>query len=353
MPPKELRVGIVGAGAIAKSHAAGLREAGCVVVAVADPAEAPRAKFAADEKLQAYPSLAAMRAAERIDAVTVAAPNAFHAPLAIEALEAGLAVLCEKPPATNLADAVRMRDAARRSGRLLMMGFNQRFEANAQELDRLRRSGVFGGIYHAKAAWIRRRGIPGMGGWFTTKAMAGGGPMYDIGVHVLDRTWYLMGKPKPVAASAVAYAKFMDLEKYVCEGMWAGPRRMGGTVDVEDFAAGLIRFENGASMQLEVSWAANRPDEQPRSLIMGDKAGALWEGPQVTILGEQDNAITTSTIAFDKSIFDDRFKHFAKSLRGETQCTCTGDDGVAVQAMLDAIYASAAAQREVTIEIPV
>jgi predicted dehydrogenase len=352
MPITSPRIGLVGAGAIAKSHLEGLRAAGCQVVAVSDPAEKARVAFAEKHAVIAYADLAAMITAEKLDAVSVCAPNALHAPLAVQALEAGLAVLCEKPPATALADAVKMRDAARKTGKLLMLGFNQRFDANAQQLARMRDKGVFGGIYHAKCSWIRRRGIPGMGGWFTTKKLAGGGPLYDIGVHVLDRTWFIMGKPAPVAVSAVSYAKFGDLKSYVCESMWAGPRRMDGTVDTEDFAAAMVRFADGSSMQLEVSWAANRPDEEPTTYIMGDKGGATWIGGKVTVYGEQDNALTTAGLNFDPSIYADRYVHFAQCLRGEATCTCTGDDGVAVQAILDAVYQSAESKREVQISIP-
>lgn len=348
------RIGIAGGGAIANSHVEGLRAAGCEVVAVADPSEAARTKMAEKYQLKTYTALAEMLKAEQLDAISVCAPNSLHAPLAVEALTAGKAVLCEKPPATSMQAAVEMRDAARKAGKLLMMGFNQRFDSNAQQLDRMRRDGVFGSIYHGKTAWIRRRGTPGLGGWFTTKKLAGGGPVYDIGIHVLDRAWFVMGKPKPVAVSAVTYSAFMNIEKYVCESMWAGPRRIGGTADVEDFAAALIRFEGGASLQLEVSWAANRADEPPKSLVMGDKAGAYWEGGDgpITIHGEQGNGLTTTTLGFDKSIYDNRFQHFAKSLRGETQCSCTGDDGVAIQSILDAIYQSSEQKREVQISIP-
>lgn len=346
------RIGIIGAGAIAQSHVDGMRAAGCEVVAVADPMEAARKRMAEKNQLKGYASLAEMRAAEKLDAVHVCAPNTLHAPLTIEALGAGLNVMCEKPPSTNLADAVKMRQAARDNKKLLMMGFNMRFDAPAQQLARMRDKGIFGDIYHAKASWIRRRGIPGMGGWFTTKAMAGGGPVYDIGIHVLDRAWFIMGRPKPVSVSSMTYAKFGNIEKYVCENMWAGPRKIGGTCDTEDFASSFIRFANGATMTMEVSWAANRPDEEVRIIAMGDKAGATLFGDTATIYGEQDNALTTSSLNFDKSIYDNRFTHFAKCLRNEVACTCTGDDGVSIQAMLDAIYQSAKENREVAIAIP-
>lgn len=348
------RIGIAGGGAIANSHVEGLRNAGCEVVACADPAEAPRTKMAEKYQLKTYASLAEMLKAEKLDAISVCAPNAFHSPLAVEGLNAGLHVLCEKPPATNLQGALAMRDAARKAGKTLMMGFNQRFDSNAQQVDKLRKEGALGEVYHARTVWIRRRGIPGLGGWFTTKKMAGGGPIYDIGIHLLDRAWFAIGRPKPIAVSAVAYKKFMDIEKYVCEGMWAGPRRHGGTADVEDYAVALIRFENGLSMQLEVSWAVNRADEPPCTFVMGDKAGVSWSGGDqaLTMYGEHANAIATTELKFDRSVYDNRFQHFAKVLRGEATCTCTGDDGVAIQAILDAIYESAEKNAEVKVTIP-
>lgn len=346
------RVAVIGGGAIATSHIKGLRAAGCEVVALADPLPAAREKMGKEHSVATCASLEEVIAQHKPDAVTIATPNATHAPLSIQALKSGLAVMCEKPPATSLKEALAMRDAARSSGKLLMLGFNQRFEPEAQQLALLRDQGVFGDIYHAKCAWIRRRGIPGMGGWFTTKAMAGGGPVYDIGIHVLDRTWFIMGRPKPVSVSAATYAKFGDIEKYVCEGMWAGPRRKGGTCDTEDFAAAFVRFDNGATMQMEVSWAANRPDENSKTLIMGDKAGVVWESGPPKLFGELNGTLATTDIGFDKSQFSDRFAHFAKCLRGEATCSCTGDDGVAIQSILDAIYASSVAKREVQIEIP-
>lgn len=351
---KKPRLGIAGGGAIAHSHVEGLRNAGCDVIAVADPAEAPRAKMAEKYQLKTYATLGEMIKAEKLDAITICAPNAFHAPIAVEALNAGLHVMSEKPPATSLAAAVEMRDAARKAGKTLMMGFNQRFDSNAQQVDKLRKDGALGDVYHARTVWIRRRGIPGLGGWFTTKKMAGGGPIYDIGIHLLDRAWFAIGRPKPTAVSAVAYKKFMDIDKYVCEGMWAGPRRPGGTADVEDYAVALIRFEGGVSMQLEVSWAVNRADEPPQTFVMGDKAGVSWSGGDqpLTMYGEHANAIATTELTFDRTIYDNRFEHFAKVLRGEAKCSCTGEDGVQIQAILDAIYQSAEANAEVKITIP-
>lgn len=347
------RIGIIGGGAICKSHVEGLRAAGAEVVAVADPD--PRAREARQKEFglpEAYASPEELLSKSKLDAVTVCTPNFLHARHTIAALEAGRDVLCEKPPATNRKDAKAMRAAAQRAGRLLMMGFNHRFAPEAQQVNRLREEGVFGDFYHAKAKFVRRRGIPGLGGWFTTKAMAGGGPVYDLGVHILDRTWYMMGRPKPVSVSAKAYCKFgRPIADYVCVGMWAGPRRPDGTMDVEDFASAFIRFEGGRTMTLETSWAANRDDEGLESLLLGDRAGArLAENGELRIFGQDRGMIVDVVPKFDRTVFPDRYRHFVDCLEGRAECTCTGADGVAIQAILDAIYESSESDREVAVD---
>jgi UDP-N-acetylglucosamine 3-dehydrogenase len=157
MSLKPPRIGLVGAGAIAQHHLEGFRAAGCEVVAVADPFEAACGKFATAYNVTPYSDLTAMRSKEKLDAVSVCAPNTLHAPLTIEALSNGLNVMCEKPPSTNLGDVLKMRKAARDSGKLLMMGFNMRFDATSQEVARLRDVGALGEIYHARTSVIRRR----------------------------------------------------------------------------------------------------------------------------------------------------------------------------------------------------
>src|SRR5690606_32704925 len=125
---------------------------------------------------------------DEIDAVSVALPNAMHAPVAIAAMEAGKHVLCEKPMAMSVREAEEMAEVARRTGRTFMMHFNFRFTDEVRWLQRYIAGGNLGRIYYARTGWLRRRGIPGLGGWFTTKALSGGGPLIDLGVHRLDLT---------------------------------------------------------------------------------------------------------------------------------------------------------------------
>jgi predicted dehydrogenase len=248
---------------------------------------------------------------------------------------------------TNVADAKAMLAKAKETGKLLMCGHNQRFTPECQRAAELVEDGVLGEVYHGRCGWIRRRGIPGLGGWFTTKELSGAGPLYDIGIHLLDRTWYMMGRPKPVAVSGVTYAKFNDIESYVCTNMWSGPRRLDGTKDVEDFASALVRFENGASLQIEISWAANRADQGCYSILMGDRNGISVDGQGLKLYGQADNMIVTSNVAFDKSVYEDRHQHFVNCITYGDECMCPAEDGVVMQTILCGIQQSAQENREI------
>ena len=143
-----------------------------------------------------YTSWEELVARDDLDIVSIGAPNHLHAPIAIAALEGGRHVLCEKPLARNGAEAQRIVDAAREADRAVHIAFTQRERGDVQALKRHVDEGNLGRIYHAKATWMRRNGIPGMGGWFTSKELAGGGPLIDLGVHMVDMALYLMGEPE-------------------------------------------------------------------------------------------------------------------------------------------------------------
>lgn len=347
----KLKVGIIGAGCISPSHVNGYRNAGAEVVAICDidPVALQRAEanFRIPVLVDSAEKIYAM---DELDAVSVCTPNYLHSEMAIALLKSGKHVLSEKPMAVTVAQAQAMVDTAKETGKLLMCGHNQRFLPECQKAAELREDGVLGEVYHARCGWIRRRGIPGLGGWFTTRAMSGGGPLLDIGIHVLDRTWFMMGKPKPVAVSGMTYSKFGDIEKYVCEGMWSGPRRPGGTMDVEDFATALVRFENGATLQFEVSWAANREDEGQYSILMGDRSGISVDGKGLTLYGQAAGSIMTSNLRFDKNEYADRHQHFVDCLTYGDKCICPGEDGLVMQKVLCGIQQSAAENREVRID---
>jgi len=348
----KLKIGIISAGQISKNHIEGYIKAGAEVVAICDPnRDAVEKRLKEFSIPNGFESIDEVLKIKGLDAVSVCSPNVYHCEYVVKALQKGLHVLTEKPMAMNVAQAQKMVDAAKKAKKLLMCGHNQRFLPECQKIDELRRDGSMGDVYHAKCAWIRRRGIPGLGGWFTTKSLSGGGPLIDIGIHLIDRTWFMMGRPKPVSVSGVTYSKFGNpINDYVCTGMWAGPRNPKGKMDVEDFASAFIRFENGATMTAEVSWAVNRPDEM-WSLVLGDKTGARVDDAGITLYGERGQAISTESIAFDKSVYADRFQHFCACLRGEVKkCMCPGDDGLVIQKILNGIYKSSETKREVAID---
>jgi predicted dehydrogenase len=189
--------------------------------------------------------------------VSIAVPNSLHAPVAIAALEAGKHVLIEKPLARQTEEAERMVAAAKASGKILAVAFQRRTRHDVSLLRDEIAAGKLGNIYYAKAFWMRRQGIPGWGSWFTSKEAAGGGPLIDLGVHVLDMALYVMGNPKVTAVSASTYAELGPLGK----GDWPRaddrfqPQAHIG-FEVEDLATAFLRLENGATLLLEASWAS-------------------------------------------------------------------------------------------------
>lgn len=202
-----------------------------------------------------YTDYRELLARDDIDAVSVCVPNFLHKEITVAALQAGKHVLCEKPMAMNADEAKAMLAAANESGKILMIGFNIRFRSDVQRLKQFVDAGDLGEIYYAKTGYIRRRGTPF--GWFSVKAESGGGPVIDLGVHVIDMTRFMMGNPRPVSVSASTYQKFrhyhiQDSQAWCSSDVTDG-LRSGEQFDVEDLAAAFIRFDNGATMAVEVS----------------------------------------------------------------------------------------------------
>ena len=192
-----------------------------------------------------------------LDAVSIATPTFLHAPIAIAALERGIHVLSEKPIAQNAVEGQTMVDAARRANRVLDVAFNHRQRGDIQALAEVMHRGDIGRPYYARAAWLRRRGIPKLGSWFTNLEKSGGGPLVDIGVHVLDYALYLLGEPTVTAVSAVAYSELGH------RGLGGDDRPTASTLassafEVEDFAAAFLRLSDGGTLVLESSWAVYR-----------------------------------------------------------------------------------------------
>jgi predicted dehydrogenase len=278
-----------------------------------------------------------------IDAVVVALPNSLHMPVSVDALRAGKHVLCEKPMARDAEEAERMLLASRESGRLLMIHFNTRFTPPAMALHRYVEAGELGRIYHARTWWHRNRGIPGLGGWFTSKVTAGGGPLIDLGVHRLDLALWLMDYPKAVAVSGATY-DFLGRELAEREQL---------SFSVEDMASGFVRFEDGSSLVLEASWAGNGEQaEEMLTQVYGTRAGLLHRNTQgyeyeARVFREEHGSFVSVAPQLLADDFDSPQEHFARCILEGRQPIATGEQGLEVMRILDALYLSAAEQREV------
>ena len=258
---KKLKIGLIGAGGIATGcHMPGYANMDNVeIVAICDikieKAKKLAAKYGVEQVFEDYMDVINLPG---LDAIDICTPNYLHSTIAVAALEKGLNVFCEKPDAINAVEAEKMKAAAEKSGKVLMVMRNNRYYSNSQYLKKFIAEGGMGDIYCGRCGWIRRRGIPGKGGWFTTKAKSGGGPLIDLGVHMIDLSIWLMGNPTPVSVSGCTFNKFADNDaKSDSEHAAFGEAKSGGTFDVEDLAMGFIRFDNGACLQIEFSWASN------------------------------------------------------------------------------------------------
>lgn len=334
----KIRVGVVGVG-IGGLHIEGYKMSPQAEVVALSDINAERAASTAERfgVSKVYTDYEKMIAQCDLDAVSVCTPNSLHAPVAIAAFQAGCHVLCEKPIALNAAEGQKMVDAGKASGKLFMMGFNNRFRGDTQVLKGMIDRGELGDIYYAKTGWLRRRGIPGFGGWFTTKSMSGGGPLIDLGVHVLDLALYLMGNPKPVGAIGSSYAVFGPNQPGKQQFAAADPR---GTYDVEDLATGFVKFANGATVFVEASWASNVETERIYTSLMGTKGGADL-GP-LRVYTEKDG-VQVDIVPQCPNIngHNAEVLHFLDCIVNGKQPLATGEHGLDVIKILDAIYESA------------
>jgi predicted dehydrogenase len=335
----QLRVGVIGLG-MGRGHVQNYRKHPAAdVVAIAD-ADPERLKTRGDELGVAarYDSAEKMLARERLDVVSVATPNKFHKPLTLAALKAGCHVLCEKPMAMNAKEAREMVRAAATARRRLMINFSFRFTEQAWALKRQVDAGAIGDVYFGRTVCHRRRGMPGFGGWFGQKALSGGGPLIDLGVHRLDLALWLMGHPKPAYVLGATYDHL------------AAPlaRKAGKAFDVEDLAAGFILFENGASLVVEASWAGNIADrELMETRLFGTKAGLVQRNVLEGYQFEAEMYLEKDGAQFDMKLHPPMpavpspMYHFIESIVTDTPHIATADDGLMVQELLDALYRSA------------
>ena len=336
---KTLRVGVIGLG-MGQFHVQNYRKAaGCEVVALADVDEKRLKAFADEQKIEArYTDAAKMLEKEKLDVVSVATPNKFHCPLTVAALEAGAHVLCEKPMALSQSQCHEMLQAARKANRRLMINFSYRFTEQSQALKQLVDSGFLGEVYTARTCWLRRRGMPGFGGWFGQKDMAGGGPLIDLGVHRIDLALWLMGYPQPawvMGTTNDAIARELA-------------DRAGKKFDVENHATGMVKFQSGASLLIEASWACNRSEpEYMETRLYGTKAGLVQKnqggGYQfiAQTFEERAGCQYDSELKPPFPASSDAMQHFIAAIRDDVPHSASGEEGLIVQQILDGLYESA------------
>jgi len=349
---KQLKIGIVGMGAIGNVHADAYRATGAAEIAAICDVDTTKIAATGDRlgiqrRLTDYRDLLA----EPIDAVLVCVGNTLHREVAVAALKAGKHVFLEKPMAMNAAQAQEIAAAAKKARKVLQMGMVHRQNPTAMIIREYVKDGLFGEIYHLRAVMLRRRGIPGLGGWFTTKAQSGGGPMIDLGVHWFDLAMWMSGLWNPVRVSAKTYAKFgSKMREYRYVGMWAGPPKFDGVFDVEDYSTGIVHFATGATLSFEISWAGNT-DEESYVEVLGAQGGARYttDGKPVRILTEHQNRPVDITPQYNVNAngFHGEAKSFVAACLGEAPPAATAAEGVIVMRLLDAIYASSAAGKEV------
>jgi predicted dehydrogenase len=354
METSKIRLGMIGAGAIGSVHlnTFGKLSDEVILQGITD-VYLPLAEKRAEE----YGIKTVFNSAEelihdpQIDAVIIGVPNKWHAPLAIQALKAGKHVLVEKPMGINSEAAKEIVRAQRESGKVVMVGHQMRWQWQFQQIKEQIEKGSLGKIYNAKTGWFRRKGIPGWGSWFTQKTEAGGGPLIDIGVHMLDIALYLMGNPKPVSVYGSTYAEFGPKKKGI--GSWGTPN-WNGQYDVEDLATALIKMEDGSTLSLEVSWAVHMDtSNEPFIHLMGSEGGASLSGNHAKILTEQFDRAIDIDLTPPVSEQDDRVqlsRHFIECIREGKQPITSAMSGLTNNLILDAIYESSITGREVVLD---
>lgn len=341
----KLRIGVIGLG-MGRGHITGFQShPKAEVIAICDidegRLEATGREFGIKKK---FTDARKMFDEADLDAVSIATPNKFHAPLSIAALKSGLHVFCEKPMAMNTKEAEQMNHTAKSVGKNLMINFSYRFNeisyALKQQVDR----GVVGDIYFGRTVWHRRRSIHLLREWFYDKEFSGGGPLIDLGVHRLDLALWLMGYPEPAAISGSTY-NIIAKERAL---------KMHKKFDVEDLSCAIVKFKNGASLIVEASWELNiKEPEYMVTMLCGTKGGLVHQNVDGgysfsgEVYTEEDGYLFTKRLDWSTITIPSPYQEFVDSIIEKRQPLATGEEGLKVMKILDGIYESARTSREV------
>lgn len=351
----KLRVGVIGAGSISQFHLEGYKQNSNVeIVAICDlneqRAQEKAEKYGAKEVYTDYKELLSN---PDIDAVSICTWNNSHAMISIDAINAGKHVLVEKPLCRTVEEALAVQEAVRNSNKTLQIGYVRRHGMNTKVLKKFIDAGDLGEIYYAKASCLRRLGNPG--GWFSDVERSGGGPLIDLGVHVIDLCWYLMGKPKVKSVSGNAYKKLGNRKNIENYSFYQAADYDAELNTVEDMANAIVRFENGASLVVDVSFSLHAKEDELSMKLYGDKGGAEVE-PKLHIIGEKHNTILNMapqmdhlSFEFEKGFYSE-VEHFVNCASNNVESICPVEDGVEMMKILCGIYESSNTGREVVYE---
>jgi predicted dehydrogenase len=310
-------------------------------------AEAAVLKYGCGEAVEDY---RVILSDPEVEAVSICTPNHVHASIAIDCMKAGKNVLCEKPAARTYAEALEMQKVQHETGKVLNIGVVNRFNTSVNMIRDMIQAGELGELYHVYVSFRAHRSIPGLGGAFTTKAIAGGGALIDWGVHYLDIVMYCSGDPQPKTVSGQAYSKLgRDMKNYAYVDMWAGPPDYSGTYDVDDFVTGLIRTE-GPTVSLNGAWAQNIGVNETYIDFLGDKAGIrLQYGADFKVYSSKNGTLLETAPKFKMgNMFQNEIDSFINCIRTGEKLPSHIDTVILSSKIIQAIYDSSEANSEIS-----
>jgi predicted dehydrogenase len=346
---KPLKIGLIGTGGIvrfAHLNPGWLAVPDVEIVAACDIHEETARKLAADFNIpHVFTDFRDLLKLDEIDAVDICTPNKVHTPAVLAALKAGKHVLCEKPLAVSTAEILAMREALRKTDRILMTAQHLRFSEASVAIKAWVDTGALGEVYHTRVNATRRNLLPISPG-FIDPALSGGGPCMDIGVHALDTALWLMNFPKPVRVSGRAHTNFA--KGFEIPGGWGEwDRTLFG---VEDFACGFVHFSNGSTLALEASWLQHQEKEELNATLQGKKAGIHWPSGQFHTVANRtliDGVVLPH--AGRKPAHTEEILAFAAAIRNGKPSPVPIEQTIYVIAILEAIMQSSLLNQEVAI----
>ena len=288
-----------------------------------------------------------------VAAVSVCTPNVSHKTISIDFLNAGKHVLCEKPAARTYGEALEMQKAQHKSGKILNIGVVNRFNTAVNIIKDKIAAGELGKVYQVYISFRSQRSIPGLGGDFTNSAVSGGGVLIDWGVHYLDIAMYCLSDPNPLTVSGQSHSVLgVDIPGYVFKNMWAGPPKLDGVYDVDDYITGFIRTD-GPAITLNGAWAQNIGPKETFLDFMGDKAGIrLKYGGGFTMYGTKDGKLIEETPEFEsKPMFQEEIGGFLRSIETGEKLPAHIDTVIITAKIMQALYDSSSQGREIVFNI--